>query len=245
MTAQSLPLSRRAVIIGGGLAATAAGAYVVTPRRVYQDLSHLDLTRLFPSSLGPWSGAPAGLDVVPDVDGLRQEQIFSRIYSAFGHTPVMLVVSYHGPSTSDIKAHPPEVCYAASGFAIENLQPVDLDLGAPQPVQAQAFTGRRAERIEQVLYVTRVGRYFPRGITEERRAVLREAAQGVVADGVVFRLSSIEPSLGRAIPALAAFAQTFVQGAGAEGRAAILGPGLVRAGPVLKGPLPAGVGAEP
>jgi EpsI family protein len=230
-------LARRSLLIGAALIGTGVAAFAATPRRVEQDFSSEDLSQLFPAGIGPWVGASAGLDVVPDVDNPKQEQIFSRIYSAYGMRPMMLVVSYHGPETSDIKAHPPEICYAASGFAIDDLQPVDIDLGPARVIPGQAFTGRRGARVEQVLYVTRVGRYFPRGLVQERQAVLKEALAGVRADGVVFRVSVINPSLKASLPRLEAFARVFLEGSGRAGREAILGPGTLSAAPILKGPL--------
>jgi EpsI family protein len=228
------------MIMGGALLFTGVAAFAATPRKVDQDFSRDDLGRLFPESISPWVGASAGLDVVPDIDNPKREQIFSRIYSAYGLAPITVVVSYHGPGTSDIKAHPAEVCYAACGFTIENLQAVDIDLGAARPVEAQAFTGRRQGRVEQVLYLTRVGRFFPRGMVEERRVVLDEALKGVRADGAVFRISVIDPSLASALPRLEQFARVFLQGSGASGRTAILGPGLLGSRPILKGPMQAG-----
>jgi EpsI family protein len=189
--AAAAPVSRRDWIVGGVFFTTPAAAFAATPRSLHEDFTALSFPQLMPARLGPWTAAPSAVDVVPDLDSAssKVEQTYSVTYVGDGVPSVLLLMAYHGPLNGDIKAHRPETCYTVAGFSLSRDRPVSVPVAGAPPVPARAFTGARGERVEHVLYWTRIGDRFPTSMTNERLDVLLASLGGVVADGLLMRLS--------------------------------------------------------
>ena len=216
---------RRQVLVGGAALGIAGAAFAAQPRRSLVDFSHVPLSRLVPLSVGPWSGAVDG-DVVPEqVDAsIDHGQTLSLRYGGETGGPVMLVVSYHGPQSPDLKVHRPETCYTVAGFEGGRPQATGVAMHAAYTVPSVTFTARREDRIETVLYWTRVGDRFPQTLTEQRLDFVEEALRGNRADGLLMRASIIGADVSASRAVLSRFAQTLVQAASPQGRRLLLGP---------------------
>ena len=216
---------RRQLLVGGGALAIAGAAFAAEPRRSVVDFSHAKLGGLVPLTIGPWSGADDA-DVVPEqVDGsIDHGQIVSRSYEGAGVSPVMLVVSYHGPQSPDLKVHRPETCYAVAGFAGGRPRPIDVVVTPSSRVPSVLFTARREQRVETVLYWTRVGNRFPQSLGVQRLDFFREALHGARADGLLVRASVIGPDPTASAAVLQSFAGALVAAASPSGRKLLLGP---------------------
>lgn len=232
-------LSRREAWIGLGLLGVAAVALVVEPRRRPRDFHREDLAKLIPGQAGPWIAQTSSADIVPEEDGVPPgvQQTLSRSYEAPGLPTIMLVVTYHGPQSLDIKAHRPEVCYEAAGFQLGPLQPVDVDVGGAAPIPATLFTGSRVQRQEHVLYWTRIADAFPRSMNGERLATLREAAKGAISDGLLVRLSVVGVDAETSKTAMLQFARALVTSSGPVARQMMFG-GLTNSISAQTGPAP-------
>jgi EpsI family protein len=121
-----------------------------------------------------------------------------------------------------MRVHRPEVCYAASGFQIHGLHSLDLAVGPARNIAAQTFVGLRDDRVENVLYWTRIAGVFPRNLMDQRLAMLKLGLEGVVPDGVLVRMSAL--GQGETGPALMQFANEMIHEAGPAERALLLGP---------------------
>ena len=210
--------------MGAAALGIAGAAYAAQPRRSLNDLSRVRLSRLVPLSVGPWTGAVDG-DVVPEqVDAsVDHGQTLSLRYGGESAGPVMLIVSYHGPQSLDLKVHRPETCYTVAGFEGARPQATDVALHAAYTVPSVTFTARREDRIETVLYWTRVGDRFPQTLTEQRLDFVEEALRGVRADGLLMRASVIGADVSASRAVLSHFAQALVQAASPQGRRLFLG----------------------
>lgn len=217
--------NRRRLLVGGAAIGIAGAAFAAEPRRMVVDFTRTPLAELVPLKAGPWEGAEDP-NVVPDrIDNsIDRGQTISRIYAGVGLQPVMLVASYHGPASPELKVHRPETCYTVAGFACETPRPAAIALGRSTSVPSVLFTARREARVETVLYWTRVGRRFPQSLTRQRMDFLVQALHGVRADGLLLRISAIGDDPQQSRKLLEAFAASMVADASAAGRQLLLGP---------------------
>ena len=221
---------RRQVLVGAAALATAGAALAAEPRRVLGDFSRSSLDELIPLDFNGWRGS-ADPDVVPEsVDAsVDHGRTLSRRYLGEGEAPVMLVVSYHGSASPDLKVHRPETCYAVAGFEGAHPAPLALTIAPGKTVPSVAFSARREDRAETVLYWTRVGARFPQTLTGQRFDFLREALRGVRADGLLMRASVIGADRGASLTTLQRFAAAMVYAAPVKGRELLLGPDIAHA----------------
>jgi EpsI family protein len=68
-------------------------------------------------------------------------------------------------------------------------------------IDARSMTAEASDRIEQLLYWTRVGTEFPTSSVAQRWSAIRQTMSGSVPDGVLVRLSALtlEPASGVAM----------------------------------------------
>lgn len=217
---------RRQVLVGAGALAIAGAAFAAQPRHALVDYSHTPLGSLVPTTIGSWTGVDDS-DVVPEqVDAsIDHGQTLARRYLGDGVEPVMLVVSYHGPQSPDLKVHRPETCYEVAGFDGGRPRPTKVSLAPAVSVPSITFTARREQRTETVLYWTRVGDRFPQSLSGQRLDFLREAARGVRADGLLMRASMVGPDASASEAVLRRFAAALVGASTSAGRKLLLGPG--------------------
>jgi EpsI family protein len=193
-------LRRRDLLLGAPLVAAAAGALALTPRERLNLLGDKQLEKAVPLTIGPWSVTPSNAVVLPDaaegsLSARLYDQTVSRLYTSDSELPVMMVIAYGSTQSDQLQLHRPEVCYTAVGFQITNEQKVDVPLQPGITMPARQLVARNNDRVEPILYWTRVGDFLPASGNEQRLMKLRSEMRGYVADGVLVRLSSIgEPS---------------------------------------------------
>ena len=205
-------VGRREVLLGALGAGAAGVAALRTPTATAAPPPAGELAALLPQHPAGWRSAPSTGVVLPAPDALRDrlyDQLVTRLYHAPGEPAVMLLLAYKAAQDGVVQLHRPEVCYPASGFALDRAEPLELPLTGTT-VPCLALTASRAGRIEHLLYFTRIGAAFPRSWAEQRWAVLAANLHGAVPDGLLLRISAIGPdraaalgTLGRFLPALA------------------------------------------
>jgi EpsI family protein len=104
-----------------------------------------------------------------------------------------------------LQLHRPEVCYPAVGFEVDAKDEVRVPLAGGVTMPAVALATHAGSRREDVLYWTRLGEYLPMDMSEQRRDRLRTAMAGYIADGVLFRASSLRTGPKPEFPVLAEF----------------------------------------
>lgn len=218
-------VTRRALLVGGAMALTAAGAYAATPRRAERRLARHKLGDLVPRAVGPWTATtPAGVvtatEELENKDGY--DQLLTRVYQAAGLPSIMLLIAYGSTQGGTLQLHRPETCYPGQGFALERF--ADADFRFPgADVRARRFTARRDERVERLVYWTRIAASFPRNTAEEYSAIFRSVVGGVVPDGVLVRLSTTDADGEAADRALDDFLRRSIADAGGLGRRVLIG----------------------
>lgn len=193
-------LKRRELLLGLPLVAAAGGAFALTPRDRLNLLGDKKLEKAVPLTIGAWSVTPSNAVVLPDaaegsLSARLYDQTVSRLYTSETELPVMMVIAYGSTQSDQLQLHRPEVCYAAVGFEITGATRVSVPLAPGAELPARELVARNNDRVEPILYWTRVGDFLPTSGNEQRLMKLRSEMRGYVADGVLVRLSSIgEPS---------------------------------------------------
>jgi len=187
----------RALLIALLMAASFAGAAAWRPSgRLADSMPPIDLEQLFPKTFGEWTvddRMPVQL-VSPDQKAVLDKiynQTVSRTYVDGRGDRVMLSVAYGGDQSDATRAHRPEVCYPAQGFQILSQVRGDITLGTRSAASKQ-LVAKLGGRIEPITYWVMVGDQVATSGTEQKLAQLRYTTRGLVPDGMLVRVSSID-----------------------------------------------------
>ncbi len=221
-------LRRRELVLGVPLLAAAAGAYALTPRKRLNLLGDMKLEKAVPLSIGPWSVTASNAVVLPDaaegsLAARLYDQTVSRLYTSNSELPVMMVIAYGSTQSDQLQLHRPEVCYTAVGFEITDARQVMVPMTGSSNLPARELVARNNDRIEPILYWTRVGDFLPTSGNEQRLMKLRSEIKGYVADGVLVRLSSVGEPTPELFASLARFAREMLAATYAPALPALVG----------------------
>ena len=212
--------SRRNILVGGGLVAVAAGAAVLTPRRHEGFLQSGSLNDMVPARVGPWTDTGGQGLVLPESPGTASiyDKVVTRSYVGGGLPAVMLLVAYGAAQGGMMQVHRPEVCFQSAGFRIDGDRVANVTVAGGLTVPTKLFTARREQRIEQVLYWTRIADRFPTSLFAQRTTMLQSGLRGLVPDGLLVRMSVLGADPRGAQTILETFARCLVQAGGDSGR---------------------------
>lgn len=183
--------------------ACAGAAHYMTPTvHLTDQIGKPDLERLFPAAFGAWridTSMPVILPA-PDVQQRLNQiynQVLSRTYINDQGQRVMLSVAYGGDQSDGTRIHRPEVCYPAQGFQILSNQPAEVAL-ADKALRVRRLVSKLGQRVEPITYWVVVGDRAVISSSEQKLAQLSYGVRGVIPDGVLVRVSSIDPEAERA-----------------------------------------------
>jgi len=220
-------LSRRDFVIGGGLGATALLAAAAAPRSNAAALSNsaTPLEELLPRSIGQWTAAPFADVLIPRAEKAEEksyDEVVTRYYDSRSAPPVMVLIAYGKAQLGGTELHRPEACYPVAGFKLRRRPNVVLRVPG-LAIDARSMTAEASDRIEQLLYWTRVGADFPTSSVAQRWSAVRQSFGGSIPDGVLVRLSALalEPAVGLAV--LQRFAMDLLGAGGAPLRSLLIG----------------------
>jgi EpsI family protein len=225
-------INRRDLLIGGTLLAGAGAAFALTPRTRLNLLGNTKLETAIPTSFGGWRELKSQGIVLPKpTEGSLADRLYdqtvNRLYESDSDVPVMLVIAYGSTQSDQLQLHRPETCYTAIGFEISNSRRVDISLGSGT-LPARALLATTEERREPVLYWTRIGDRLPTNGSEQRSMKLENEFAGLIADGVLVRMSTIVPEGVDAIAGLQRFARALIGAVPPAVRPALIGRPLTR-----------------
>ena len=179
------------------MVAAFAGAQAWRPTaRLADTRPKVNLETMFPKAFGAWQvddRMPVQL-VSPDTQAMLSKiynQTLSRTYVNPHGDRIMLSVAYGGDQSDATRAHRPEVCYPAQGFQIMASQDSQINLGS-HTLRVRQLESRLGGRIEPISYWITVGDRITLSGTEQKLAQLSYSTRGVVPDGMLVRVSSIE-----------------------------------------------------
>jgi EpsI family protein len=179
------------------MVATFAGAAAWRPTiHLADQMKKVDLEQLFPRQVGGWTvddRMPVQL-ISPDTAAVLNaiyNQTLSRTYVNREGQRIMLSVAYGGDQSDATRAHRPEVCYPAQGFEVLSAVNTAFDVsGQPHPVRR--LVTKLGARVEPLSYWIMVGNRATLTGTEQKLAQLAYGYKGMIADGMIIRVSMID-----------------------------------------------------
>ena len=198
-----MPSNRIAFLMAALMFAASIGAYVARPGTRAADLGPaISLEALIPKQFGDWREEPQRIVQVVNpqtqelLDKLYSETLTRTYVNASGYR-IMLSLAYGSDQRGALQAHKPEVCYPAQGFTLHRTEASQLVTPFGE-IPAQRLFTSRGPREEPVTYWFTVGDEAVHGRLQKRLVDLRYGLTGQIPDGMLFRVSSIDPDQARA-----------------------------------------------
>jgi EpsI family protein len=204
-------------------------AVAMTPRHyMADDQPRLRLEQLVPTAFGAWQvdrtiyPVPPSPDVQRVIDATYDETV-GRTYRDRAGRQVMLSMAYGRNQHKGMNTHRPEICYPAQGFRLEQSgQPGRIDYRG-HPIEVTRLVATQGGRHEPITYWLLVGH----GITQfgypQRWAAIRYGVRGVIPDGVLVRVSSIERDNEAAFRLHEQFIRELLDAVGPGGQSRLIG----------------------
>lgn len=187
------------ILMASLMAAGAATGYVArpNPQQAIKKNSEFSLEAIVPKAFGDWTLLPdKGNNVVnPQTQQMLDSlysQLLNRTYVNSKGQAIMLSLAYGDDQRGGLQTHRPEVCYPAQGFKLLGEQELALKTSFGD-IAAKQIDTQLGRRHEPVTYWLTVGGKPITTDTERRVMEVRLALTGQVPDGLLFRVSSIDP----------------------------------------------------
>lgn len=205
-----------------------AGAHAWKPTKHLSDMRPaIDLEEMFPKSFDGWeldTRVPVQL-ISPDVAAVLNRtynQTLSRSYVNRSGDRIMLSVAYGGDQSDGTRAHRPEVCYPAQGFQILSSEMRELN-APPSPARVRQLVAKLGGRVEPITYWVVVGDRVALSGTEQKFQQLTYSVKGIIPDGMLVRVSSIDREPTRAFRIQDSFIASLAKALRAEDLPQVMG----------------------
>ena len=225
--------TRRSLVLGGACLAGAAAAYGLEPRKHVRLLSGAKMEAVIPTAFPGWSAEASNGLVAPKSEGLAAtlyNEVIQRTYSsASERAAVMLLAAYGGVQSDLLQLHRPEVCYPALGFVLTSKEAGSIPMPQGQVLPVVRLVAAAGDRLEHIVYWTRLGEDLPIDGTAQRRALLADAMKGFIPDGVLVRASVVASNSADAFRVLDRFVIDFLHAIPGRNLKALIGTRLATA----------------
>ncbi len=189
---------RRAILSILLMGAAAATAWKLTPTTRMAALhGEVQLEQVIPKQFGNWrlDETAVGGVVNPQQEAMLRQiysQTLSRTYmNALGQR-IMLSIAYGQDQRDAMQLHYPEVCYPAQGFQLKGktVGTLTLPYGSIPVRRLETVLGN--QRYEPITYWTVIGDRATLGGVDKKMIEMRYGLSGIIVDGLLFRVSSID-----------------------------------------------------
>jgi EpsI family protein len=207
---------------------TAASANYVKPTHHFSDTrGDRKLAQIVPAQFGDWKqqdnpGSIVNPQQAQLLDELYSEQVSRTYISADGYR-IMLSIAYGKNQNDSFQVHLPEICYPAQGFQVISNKRMTIDTSFGSISAKQLKTTYQTQRVEPVTYWTTIGNHVVESGTDKKLKEMRYAMDGQIADGLLFRISSIDADLPRAFERQKQFVSTMMNSLTADDRLRLAG----------------------
>jgi len=223
------PARRRAVIAMGSMLLASVAAALTRPTRQQAEFGPaISLPDIFPERFGDWIIDPHVPVVVPPPD---QQALLSKIYNqTLARTyvnrsgqRVMLSVAYGGDQSDGLTVHIPDICYPGQGFKVTDTRDARLAVGPGFVIPVRHLLTTLGQRVEPVTYWVLMGDEATISNTQRRMVSLRYGLQRLIPEGMLVRVSSINPDMEAALAVHARFINDLVASVPAADRERVVG----------------------
>ena len=190
-------LTRRAIVAALIMALAAALAWFLTPTHRLADENPIQLETMIPMAFGDWvvdRNAHGGVVNPQQTDLINRlySQTLSRTYiNSKTGARIMLSIAYGEDQRDSMQVHYPEVCYPAQGFEVRSKRVGELVSASGSIPVRRLETALNNSRFEPVTYWTMLGDQAQLGGIKKKFAEMRFGLRGLIVDGLLFRVSSI------------------------------------------------------
>lgn len=169
-------------------------SFALVPTKKDLQYANVALDKVIPENFSGWSKL-TGLTgmVAPDQQKMLDElytQVFEGVYKNAQGEVVMLSIAFGEEQRNRMQVHFPEVCYPAQGFQIEGGAYDVINIHGNK-INVKHLKTAKNSRYEDVTYWVRIGDEIVASRTEQKIVSIKYGLQGVVPDGLLFRVSSI------------------------------------------------------
>jgi EpsI family protein len=171
----------------------------------------IDLEAIIPPKFGDWhqDSTPSVQIVDPQQQELIDKiytQTLNRTYSNASGYRIMLAIAYGDNQRDSMQMHYPEVCYPAQGFSLQAKEKGTLPT-SNGPIPVTRILTNLGSRNEPVTYWTTIGDKVFQGGVQKKLAEMSYGLSGTIPDGMLIRISSIDPGAADAYEVQAQFAE--------------------------------------
>jgi len=180
------------------MVAASALAYMVTPRTYQADQYQREkIADIVPTAFGDWQidrsivPVPPSPDLQAVLDATYDETVTITYRNGEGKR-IMLSVAYGRNQHKGMNTHKPEICYPAQGFRVVE-PPVRGEVQADnRRIGVTRLMAQASSRREPITYWLMVGDEITHFGYPQRWVAIRYGMAGVIPDGVLVRVSSID-----------------------------------------------------
>jgi EpsI family protein len=205
------------LLIGIAMLAAAGLAIAMKPTdRLTSHETKVDLETMVPKSFGQWKvdTTVAPIMISPELQKVVNEtysQTLTRTYINSEGKQIMLSIAYGGNHGEGMQTHRPEVCYPAQGFQIiKDVDPQTLHTSYGS-LTVKKLVAEQGPRIEPITYWVVVGKIQTGFGLQMKLAQLRYNLTGVIPDGMLVRVSSIDENNDQAFKLQESFINAMLQ----------------------------------
>ncbi|MBN8486327.1 MAG: EpsI family protein [Burkholderiales bacterium] len=186
------------MLIAGSMAAISVVGFASRPsQRIADHRRRGNLKDFVPRAFGHWREDELSNVILPSPDAQATidkiyNEVLARTYLDSKGRRIMLSIAYGGDKgEGGMSIHRPEVCYPAQGFRVEGQRSELLTIvGRTIPVKRLRMA--LGERHEPVTYWIVIGDIVVASGIEQKLIEMRYGTQGLIPDGYLFRVSSID-----------------------------------------------------
>lgn len=187
-------LARRDILFGLACVAAFGGAAAARPREERRWFKGDDIGVVIPAAVPGWVTTPDMEVVMPRTEGSLASRLYAstaaRVFvSEDERHQVALLLAYGATQSDGLQLHRPEACYPAVGYTIVDRRMGAIELGGRR-IPTVELTATFGERVEDIVYFTRLGDAFPQTSQDQQRDRFQAALAGYIGDGVLVRASA-------------------------------------------------------
>ncbi len=220
---------RKALVVMGAMLGSAALAEWARPTiKVSDSYKGFKLETVFPSAFGDWRVDDKTPVIVPPPDQQAMldkiyNQTLARTYVNSQGARVMLSVAYGGDQSDGLTVHVPDVCYVSQGFKLESSRDATLQAAPGIVIPVRHLMMTMGSRMEPVTYWVLMGDQATTSNTQRRLISIRFGLQRLIPEGMLIRVSSINPDMDKAIPVHTDFINQMMAAIPADQRERVIG----------------------